>query len=457
MNELKKGDIITLKIENLAYGGRGIAKHEGIVVFIPNSVPGDVVEARVDKKKKNYAEATILRITEPSVLRIEPRCPIHDICGGCVWQFIPYEKQLIFKESILTSTIEHLGRQSNVVMSPIIPSPDVWHYRNKMEFAFGTNAAGEIVLGLHQPGSFHAIVDVRQCFIHPPAFDTILDVVRDFARTRGLSPYEPKRHSGLLRHLVLRHSRTTDEIIVVLLTTEPQPACIREIPGLLRKAVPSVVGFIWGLNTGVADIARLEKEVFSDGSDYITERLGDYVFRISAFSFFQTNTRGALRLYQLIRDCAVLDGNDVILDAFCGTGTIGIFCADACKAVYGIEIVPQAVWDARANAQFNNLKHCTFLTGDMGDIVPLFKNILVRPLTRLIVDPPRGGMDKKSLKALVSLDVPIIIYVSCNPTTLSRDMQFFSEYGYRIDKLQPVDMFPHTYHIESVARLVSTK
>lgn len=454
MAELNKGDIVELKIEGLAYGGRGIGKYEGMVVFVPDTVPGDIARVQISRKKSNYAEGVLTEIIQPSVLRISPRCPLHSRCGGCVWQTIPYDKQLVFKESILTSLVEHLGRQQEFTTKPIIPSPDVWHYRNKMEFTFGKNDEGETVLGLHTPGRFYEIIDVKQCFIHPPVFDRILEIVREFTREHRLEPYDTRSHKGLLRHLVLRYSQTSGEVLVVLLTTEPGPEILKSLSGLLREQIPQLRGFIWALNTGVADVARAEKIVFSKGENYIIERLNGLEFRVSAFSFFQTNTRASERLYQTVKELADLSGREVLLDAYCGTGGISIFCADRCLEVFGIEILPEAVWDARSNAQANGLQNCLFLAGDVCRTLSLLKNVSKHTITRLVVDPPRGGIDKKSLRALLNLSVPVVIYVSCNPTTLARDIQAFTESGYELQLIQPVDMFPHTYHIESVAKLV---
>ncbi len=453
MANVKKGDTVELKIEGLSYGGRGLGKYEGMVIFVPDVVPGDVVAAHIYRRKSNYAEASVKEYIERSPLRVTPRCSHHDTCGGCVWQTIPYEKQLIFKESILTSVLEHLGGQSNLDVKPIIPSPDVWYYRNKMEFTFGKNDAGEAIVGLHSAGSYHQVVEITECHIHPPAFNSIIKVVRDFAGRHELEPYDNRTHEGLLRHLVIRHSRYTDEVVVILLTADTTPEIIKQLPDEIKKKVPGLKGFMWGLNTRVSDVARADRIIYSWGDPYLVEHIGEKEFRVSAFSFFQTNTGATERLYSTIRDFTDLSGKEVVLDAFCGTGTIGIYCADLCRHVYGIELIAQAVWDARANARLNGLENCTFLAGDIFKTLPLVKNVAERHISCLVVDPPRGGMGKKALRALAHLKAPTVIYVSCNPTTLARDLQYFSNTGYTLETIQPVDMFPHTYHIESVTRM----
>ncbi len=450
---MEKGDLIELKIEDLTYGGRGIAKHDGMVVFIPNVVPGDIVEASIQKKRTKYAEADCVRLIEPSVLRVEPRCPLHGICGGCVWQNIPYEKQLIFKESILSSTIEHIAKISDFSFKSIIPSPEVWYYRNKMEFAFGRDNTGEIVIGLHRPGSFYEIFDVPQCFIHPQVFDQVLKVVRDFARKNNLHPYNTKEHTGFLRHLVLRYSHATKEVLVVLITAESEPNIIKSLGDILFEEIDSVKGFMWALNTGLADIANAETILYSSGKEYLYEEVGKLRFKVSAFSFFQTNTAAAERLFETVKEAADLTGDQTLLDAYCGTGSIGLYLADRCKKVYGVEVEPASIWDARFNARLNSISNCMFFAGDIISAIPLIESASGKTLNRLVIDPPRSGMDKKSLRTLIRLDIPHVVYVSCNPTTLARDLQSFADAGYTLRTLQPVDMFPHTYHIESVATL----
>lgn len=457
MGELGKDAEIEVKIEGLAFGGRGIAKHQGMVIFVTDAIPGDIARVRIQRLKSNYAESSLVDLLQPSPLRVEPRCSLHHQCGGCVWQALPYDKQLIFKESIVKSTLEHLGKQNKFQLLPIIASPAIWHYRNKMEFAFGRDSAGELVLGLHSPGNFARVVDIQECFLHPPEFNTVLKVVREFVRERQLEPYEPTTHRGLLRHLVIRHSHGTKKLLVVLITARAEPAELKLLPTIIKRQVPNLNGFIWGVSTRVADVAQIESVVFSDGEGFLLEQLAGLKFQVSAFSFFQTNTPGAERLYSVVKDFVELTGREVLIDAYCGTGTIGIFCADRAQRVYGIELLPQAVWDARRNARLNNYTHCVFLVGDIPRTVPLLNQILKQPVTRIVVDPPRSGLDKKSVRALLSLQAEVIVYVSCNPTTLARDLQFFTDAGYELIKVQPVDLFPHTYHIETVAQLKKPK
>ncbi|MCX7766314.1 MAG: 23S rRNA (uracil(1939)-C(5))-methyltransferase RlmD, partial [Candidatus Sumerlaeia bacterium] len=321
----------------------------------------------------------------------------------------------------------------------------------------GRNSAGELVLGLHSPGNFAIVIDIQECFLHPPEFNTVLKVVREFVRSLQLKPYDPTTHQGLLRHLVIRYSHTTKKVLVVLITAKAEPAELKQLPGIIKQQVPNLSGFIWGVSTKLADVAQIETVVYEEGEVFLLEQLGDLKFQVSAFSFFQTNTPGAERLYSVVKDFTELTGREVLIDAYCGTGTIGIFCADRARKVYGIELLPQAVWDARRNAQLNNYSHCVFLVGDIPRTIALLNQILKQPVGRIIVDPPRSGLDKKSVRALLSLEAELVVYVSCNPTTLARDLQFFTEAGYELTKVQPVDMFPHTFHIETVAQLKKPK
>jgi len=457
MMEIKKNSLFTLKIENVAYGGRGIGRWEGVVVFVPFAVPGDVVEARLVKNKGNYIEADLVQVLEPSPIRIAPRCPYFGPCGGCSWQTIPYENQLFLKQEIARSSVEHLSGQSQFKLHPIIASPDIWRYRNKMDYTFGADADGLPLLGFHAKGSFTDVLDMEICHLQPEIFDLILKEVRAFAREKNLVPYNPVTHKGLLRHFMLRAARNLSEgepmpVLAVLLTAEPDLPFREELLERLRRVCPSLIGFMHGLNQGMGDVFRLDRLLFQWGDDCLTERLEDLNMRISALSFFQTNTRGAELLYRSARDFLNLNGAENLLDAYCGAGSIGLFCARRCLHVYGIDIVREAIWDARENARQNGIHNATFLCGEMCRSLPLLLSRIPFGVQRAAVDPPSNGLDKKSLGQIIELGAPILVYVSCNPVTMARDAQAICESGYRITDIQPVDMFPHTYHIEIISR-----
>jgi len=449
---VEKNDIITLEIAKTTYGGRGLGRIDDFVVFVEGVVPGDVISAKVVKKKTNYAEAEVIEILKPSIDRIEPLCPIFGNCGGCTWQNLSYEVQIKHKEEISFTSLEHIGKITPFSSYPIIPSPQIWRYRNKMDFTFGTDNESKITLGLHKKGSFSDIIDVEKCLICPESFETILEGTKSFCRKNNFTSYNPQTHIGQMRHLIIREGRNTGDLIVVLLTASKDIENIENLYCELKNSLPNLRGFIWGLNASRADAPNIDEIIYQGGEDYFFERIGELTFQISAFSFFQTNTTGTEKLYQIIKDYFELEGNEIIFDAYCGSGTIGLFTAQKEQTVYGIDIICSSIWDARKNAKMNGFKNTTFLVGDMKQTISLMLQGSKRRINRIIVDPPRCGMEKKSLRQIIDIDAPIIVYVSCNPTTLARDIEVITQAGYTLAKAQPLDMFPHTYHIEMVVQ-----
>ncbi|HUT23738.1 MAG TPA: 23S rRNA (uracil(1939)-C(5))-methyltransferase RlmD [Sumerlaeia bacterium] len=460
VDRIQKGTAIELDVEDLAYGGRGIARVAGadpeaarFVVFVSHAVPGDRVRARIVKRKKNHAEAELEEVLSPSPSRVAPPCPLFGTCGGCSWQNLPYGEQLIHKQRQAESVLEHLSDARPDRVEPIVPSPKEWRYRNKMDFTFGTDARREPILGFHRPGRFWEIIEAPACLLQPEPLDRLLGAMTRWVRAKGLPAYNPRSHEGFLRHLVLRHSVATNEVVALLLTSEGELPEPETLAAALCEACPELKGLVWGLNTGLADVARQEKELWRWGEPWLCETLGDLRFRISPLSFFQTNTPAAERLYSVIR--AML-GEDArrhrLLDAYCGTGSIGIFCAGAVREVVGIELLRDAVWDARDNAERNGVANCTFLAGEMREVLPLASDMPGGRFGRVVMDPPRGGMDKRALRGLLEIQAPVLIYVSCNPSTLARDLIVIREAGYRAAAMQAVDLFPQTYHIETVVR-----
>lgn len=455
--EIKKNTIISLKIETLSYGGRGIGKYDGIVVFVSTAIPGDMVRVNVTKLKGNYLEADLLEILEPSPIRISAPCPLFGSCGGCSWQNIPYEKQVVYKEEIARSSVEHIAGQTSFTLHPIIPSPLEWRYRNKVDFTFGRDSEGTLVLGFHKPGSFHEILDVKECLLHPKIFNDLMNEMKDFAREKNLTPYDPQNHHGNLRYFLLRCSGNKDPgekegVVAILLTAQKDLPDREELIERLRRRCPTLTGFIHGLNAGKADIAKMDSPLHVWGDDFLHDRLNQLLFRLSALSFFQTNTRAAESLYDSTLKFLSLTGRENLLDAYCGVGSIGIYCGGQARRVYGIEILKEAVWDARMNATTNHLDNCLFMCGEFRRTLPLLLSRFRHGIQRVVMDLPRGGMDKKSLRGIIELHAPVIVYVSCNPTTFARDAEIMCQEGYRITDIQPVDMFPQTYHIEMVSR-----
>jgi 23S rRNA (uracil1939-C5)-methyltransferase len=450
---LQRQQKIELTIERLAYGGAGVGHVAGITVFVQGTAPGDRVRARVTKRKAQHAEAHLMEILEPSPVRREPPCPLVGNCGGCRWQHIPEADQIAAKEAIIAETFEHLGKIPHGPIEPIQPSPESLRYRNKMDLTFGRDEEGNVTLGFHRAGHFDQVIDVPECLLQPESFDAIIAVFREHARREGLEPHDPRDHSGFLRSVIVREGKATGETLAILLTkTGDLPERERLVEDL-RTACPGLRCFLWGINTAKADIAQIERLAWTWGEPAIHDRIGDQTFAISPMAFFQTNTRATETLYRLTRDALDLTGEETLLDAFCGTGTIGIFCAPRCRQVLGVELHLPAVQDARRNAADNGLKNCTFLAGDVRQTLPLARQVARPAINRVVVDPPRGGMHRKALAQLIALDAPVFVYVSCNPTTLARDLQDLHIARYSIDRVWPLDMFPQTHHVETVVRL----
>ncbi|PKO16980.1 23S rRNA (uracil(1939)-C(5))-methyltransferase RlmD [candidate division BRC1 bacterium HGW-BRC1-1] len=458
-NEIRKGDEVELSIDSLAFGGRGVARHAGMVIFVEGALEGDVVRARITKRKPQYAEARATEVVTPSPHRLEAPCPVFGICGGCKWQNFEYARQLEAKQRHVGEALTHIARRQQVEVRPIIASPSQWHYRNKMEFSFGPAPGGRVDIGLHAAGRFEQIIDVPGCLIAPQAVSDALDGFREMINHEAARapqrflPYHPKSHEGFLRHLIFRYSHTTGHWLAALLTAgNPWPGA-EDFALAVMKRFPMCRGFIWGTNDSLSDVARMEHQRLQLGDGFIEERLGDKTFRVSTFSFFQTNTAGAELLYDVVRDFCELTGRETVLDAYCGTGTIGIYVASQAERVVGIELVRDAVWDARYNARENGADNCTFFAGDMREVMPSIPKTMGVRFDRVIVDPPRGGMEKRALRQLIDLKAPLMVYVSCNPATLARDLVQLAEAGYNVEAVQPVDMFPHTWHVESVLKL----
>jgi 23S rRNA (uracil1939-C5)-methyltransferase len=449
-----KNDTIQVEIDDLAYGGLGVGRLEGFVVFVEQALPGEIVTARIVKKKKNHAQAVIESIDRPSEHRVaEPPCPVFGACGGCAWQNFAYEQQTVWKQKQVADTLKHIGGLDSFELRPIVASPRPWRYRNKMEFTFGLDDDGRQMLGFHRRGRFDQLLPIDACLIQPEPSDAILRLLTRYARERNLTVYDPRTHDGFLRQAVLRHSFTTGETILTLLTTRGDLPDRDGLAGRLAAEVPGFKGMLWGLNEGLADVARIDEELWRRGAPELIETVNGLTFAISPQSFFQTNTAAAELLYRHTAALADLGPADRLLDAYCGTGAIALHCARNGGRVVGVELVTEAIWDARANARANHIENATFIAAPMAQGLELAQRAAGGVFTHVIIDPPRGGMDKRSLRGLLDLRAPVFLYVSCNPATLARDLQTITEAGYKLDVVQPVDMFPHTFHIETIVRL----
>ena len=457
---VKKGQQYDVEITGIAFGGRGLTKIDRLAVFVDQAVPGDCATIRIVKKRKNYAEARIIELLKPSEDRITAPCAYSGHCGGCKWQFLAYEKQLAYKHQHVAESLEHIGRIQGVTVHPTIPSDPIFGYRNKMEFScsdrrwllphqMGQDGVDtDFALGLHVPGTFYKVLDTRACLLQPDLGNDILDDIRSFIKRSPKPVYGLRSHVGFWRFVMFRHSVAFNQWMVNIVTTALDPKELIPLSDHLFIAYPAVVSIINNVTTRKAGVATGEFEETMAGKSHISDRIGPYEFDISANSFFQTNTRGAGRLYDVVKDYASLDGRQTVLDLYSGTGTIPIVLSEFARQIIGIEITASAVNDAINNCIKNEIVNCKFLKGDIKKILP---SITQTPDV-LIIDPPRAGMHKDVVKQVQKLGAHRIVYVSCNPATLARDLAMLID-DYRVQEVQPVDMFPHTYHVEAVAKL----
>ncbi len=432
---------------------------------MPWAVPGDRIRARVFKTKKNFAEASLEELLEPSELRTEPRCFYFGTCGGCKWQHVDYQAQLEAKTNSVRDALIHTGGFDDVRVSPAIGSEKVYFYRNKMEFSFSANRwltreeidSGrdfdtDFALGLHVPGNFDKVLDLHECHLQAPLSRALVNSVRAFAKERDWAPWHIRKHTGYLRHLVIRTGERTGEVMVNVVTNGFDEERMAEFAEHLRSEFPEVTTLVNTINTSKAQTAFGEEIRVIYGSGVIHDQIGKYTFEIAANAFFQTNTAQAERLYEIARGFAGLTADDVVYDLYCGAGTISIFAADQVAKVIGVELIDEAVENARANAASNGVENCTFVAGDMLEVFDRdFLGAHGAPDV-LIVDPPRAGLHPKVAERIASFGPERFVYVSCNPQTQARDLSMMKE-AYDIEAVQPVDLFPHTHHVETVAKL----
>lgn len=463
---LKKGEIVDLKVESTAFKGKGVAKHNGIAVFVAGTAPGDLVKARIIKKKKKFREAKLIEILEPSPLRIQPKCSHANVCGGCTWQHISYKDQLRFKEQHVRDHIQRIAELDPDIVEPIIGCDSEFYYRNKMEYSFATRRwlteeeinRDEFVddnlfsAGLHAPGRFDKILNLNECHLQDPVSFQILDFVRSYCIENSIPAFNNRENEGFIRHLVIRNSHFTDDFMVNLVTFQDDQKLMGDLAEKLLENFPLITTIVNNVNDQPNPTAIGRFEHIIHGPGYIVDHIGDHSFKIHANAFFQTNTRQAEKLYAVARDFAAIEDGGHLFDLYCGVGTLSLFMADKADKVTGIEIVDVAVENARFNAKENGVKNVEFVLGDMKDT---FNEDFLKKNGRpncVITDPPRSGMHPDVVEQLSQLNTDRLVYVSCNPSTMARDLKILKEF-YKVEKVQPVDMFPQTYHIEAVAKL----
>ena len=458
--KLKRRQEIKLKISDLAFGGKGISKYNDMVFFVKDAIPGQTVNAKISKIKKNYAEAYSIETIEKSIDEIDPKCEHFDWCGGCTNQQLYYQKQLEYKHKQISEIMVRIGKAEGLKINQIIGCEKTFNYRNKMEYTFSDNpwfigdeSYDNVIIGLHVPKRFDKILNINECHINHEVFNEIINISKNISNQYNLIPYDVKKHTGFLRFLVIRIGIHTNEVMVNIVTAGFKPKIIKPLVDALSLKVDSIKSIVNTINNEKSNIASGTTKLLY-GQEFINEKIGDCEFKISANSFFQTNSYQVKTLYDYIVKTANFKDNDIVYDLYCGAGTIGIYISKFVKKVYGIEIVEDAVKDAKINAKKNNIKNISFYCGDLKDILntDVMNNILLPSI--IIVDPPRPGLHPNTVKNLLALRPNKIIYVSCNPATMARDIEILINEKYSIKDLQPIDMFPHTPHVECVTTLI---
>jgi 23S rRNA (uracil1939-C5)-methyltransferase len=449
MAKPRRGDSFELAIEDLAFGGEGVGRADGYVVFVRGGLPGDRLRVRLTEARGRFGRANIEEVLEPSTDRVEPPCPYFGRCGGCRLQHLAYPAQLAFKEKQVRDCLQRLGGLGTFELRPILPAEETYGYRNKMEF---TVAGPEPRIGLHAAERFDVVLDIERCLLQSETMNALLDEFRKQVQARALSIYDADTERGLLRFVMMREGRRPGEAMVNIVGAAPDVETLTPVAEALRARAPQTASVVLNVNAKKASVALGSEEHLLLGRDHIRERLGDVTFQVSANSFFQTNTVQAERLFALVESACELTGSETLLDLYSGTGAISLLLARRVRWAYGIEVAAAAVTDAIRNARANGIENCTFLAGEVRHVLPDLARQGVSASV-VVADPPRAGFHPKALSALAAMAPARIIYVSCNPATLARDVADLVRLGYRVEWVQPVDMFPQTPHIEAVARL----
>lgn len=445
---VSRNNTYTIEIVSLGHSGEGVGRYEGFTIFVPFALPGETVDVKIMEVKKNYAKGKMTGVKVASKARCVPKCPIYYQCGGCQLQHVSYEEQLVLKRQTVVDAVARIGKLENVLIHRTLGAMEPWYYRNKMQLPIGS-ANGQVVVGCFAQGT-HKIVNTEHCFIQQEANNRVAQTVQQIVTELGISTYDEQTGEGVMRHILGRVGKKTDEVMVVLVTATLELPHQDKIIAELRQRVPNLVSVIHNINMNKTNAILGNTTNVLWGKETITDKIGKFTFNISPRSFFQVNTTQAEVLYNKAVEYAGLSGQETVIDAYCGTGTITLFLAEKAEKVYGIEIVEPAIKDAKVNAQMNQVTNVEFTVGDATDVMPrMFKQGLCPQI--IVVDPPRAGCERKVLETFANMEPKRIVYVSCNPASLARDLAVLEEYGYVTKEIQPVDMFPQTYHVECVA------
>lgn len=453
-----------VEITGVAAEGKSIARVDDMVVFIPYGAPGDVVNIKLDKKKRSYAEAHIVDMVKPSPDRVTPACEHFGVCGGCKWQHIPYESQLRYKRDQVVDALTRIAKVEIPEVNPTLGSKETFCYRNKLEYTFsckcwitfedlrsGREIADRNALGFHIPGAFDKVLDIKKCWLQDDLSNRIRLFVRQYALAKGYEFYDIKAQQGLMRTLMVRIA-STGEVMLIVVFARPEQEKIDDLMGAIAAEFPEITSLLYVVNQKVNDTIADQEVITYRGRNYINEEMEGLQFRIGPKSFYQTNSLQAYELYKVARRMAYLKPDDLVYDLYTGTGTIANFVARQVKKVVGIEYVPEAIADAKLNSEVNGIDNTIFFAGDMKDV--LTDGFIAehgRPDV-MIIDPPRAGMHEDVVNVILNARPERIVYVSCNPATQARDLALMDSL-YRVEEVQPVDMFPHTHHVENVVRM----
>ncbi|MBM4166905.1 MAG: 23S rRNA (uracil(1939)-C(5))-methyltransferase RlmD [Ignavibacteria bacterium] len=473
---MNRNDEFILSLTDISEEGKALGRHEGMVVFVKGGIPGDIIKARIFSVKKKFAEADVVEILSSSPYRLQPQCKSFGTCGGCSWQHFDYTQQLFYKQKCVEDAFAHIGGFTNLNIFPIIPSSEKFYYRNKMEFSFSdeqwisndewkrnraentalkTSRKSNVFLGLHTFRNWKKVLDIDECFLQSLQSNRIVNFIRTYAREHSLSAYSSQYRSGFFRNLVIREGKKTNEIMLNIVTFENKSEVMRELSQQLVVQFPEITTIVNTINSQIAQVAYGEKEELYFGKGFISEQIGKLQFKISARSFFQTNTLQTEQLYSVVQQFAELRPTDIVYDLYCGTGTITQYLAESCSHIFGVEMIESAIADAIENAKINNINNATFIHYNFQLLKKERKKWRMNlPLPDVIVvDPPRNGLTTQVIEEIVDTSPKTIVYVSCNPATQARDCKALFQAGYSPISLQPIDMFPHTTHVENVVKM----
>jgi 23S rRNA (uracil1939-C5)-methyltransferase len=447
---VKKNDIVEVTFQDLTHEGSGVAKVNGYTLFVPRALPGEKARVKVIKTKKGYGIGKVIEWFDQSSERAEPLCPIYDMCGGCQLQHLSYQGQLNFKQKQVKDVMERIGKLESVTVHPVLGMDDPWRYRNKAQVPVGEREGG-LIAGFYRERT-HDIIDMEACLIQQETNDIVVQKVKAIANRFGIKAYDEVTNRGTLRHIVAKYGLKTNEVMVVLITRDRELPHKNKLIEEITKELPNVKSIVHNVNKKRTNVIFGAETKVIWGEEYIYDYIGDIKFAISARSFYQVNPEQTYTLYSKALEYADLKGHETVIDAYCGIGTISLFLAQRAKDVYGVEIVPEAIDDAKRNAKLNHIENAQFAVGEAEKVIPWWYAQGIRADV-IVVDPPRKGCDEELLKTIIQMKPEKVVYVSCDPATLARDLRILEDGGYKTKEVQPVDMFPHTSHVENVALL----